>query len=215
MASVHCRPRRPVLVLVLALGFLVVLITVLSVGSKQPRVDELNAHQQDPVRSSGWLNLGLDSDLYGVTPASVRGNVVMSELGNSTIRAELGRASWRLLHTMASRYPKRPTEDEREALRSFIYLFARLYPCGQCARHFQVILANNPPEVSSRNAVSQWACRVHNVVNKRLDKPLFDCSQVQKQWKCGCADADDEEDDDVQAAAGDKASATDESIKSA
>jgi hypothetical protein len=107
--------------------------------------------------------------------------------------AELGQAAWRVLHTMASRFPKQPTEDEKEALRSFIYLFARLYPCGQCAKHFQIVLEEHPPVVTSRSEVAQWACRVHNVVNKRLEKPIFDCSRVESHWKCGCADADEED----------------------
>ena len=29
---------------------------------------------------------------------------------------------------MLARYPEEPTEDQQETLRSFIYLFARLYP---------------------------------------------------------------------------------------
>ena len=43
-------------------------------------------------------------------------------------RAELGRSSWRLLHTMMARFPDEPTTEQQEALRSFVYLFGRLYP---------------------------------------------------------------------------------------
>jgi len=43
-------------------------------------------------------------------------------------RAELGRATWKYFHTVMARYPKKPSEEEQEALRSFVYLFARLYP---------------------------------------------------------------------------------------
>jgi hypothetical protein len=43
-------------------------------------------------------------------------------------RAELGRATWKYLHTVMARFPEKPTPDEQEALRSFIHLFARLYP---------------------------------------------------------------------------------------
>jgi hypothetical protein len=44
------------------------------------------------------------------------------------IRAELGRATWKYFHTMLARYPEDPTEEQQETLRSYIYLFARLYP---------------------------------------------------------------------------------------
>lgn len=45
-----------------------------------------------------------------------------------TPRAELGRATWKYFHTMLARYPEEPSEEEQETLRSFVYLFARLYP---------------------------------------------------------------------------------------
>lgn len=58
------------------------------------------------------------------------GKPIMSKMTNDTIKAELGRSSWRLLHTIANKFPYEPTRDEKQALLDFIYLFARLYPCG-------------------------------------------------------------------------------------
>ncbi|CAG8435073.1 9650_t:CDS:2 [Funneliformis mosseae] len=118
----------------------------------------------------------------------ITGPVVMPQLGNATIKAELGRSSWKLLHTMMGRFPEQPTTDEKEALKSFIYLFSRLYPCGECATEFQSILEKYPPQVSSRVAASQWACAVHNIVNQRLQKEIFDCGTVAEKYKCGCDD---------------------------
>jgi hypothetical protein len=43
-------------------------------------------------------------------------------------RAELGRAAWKVLHTTFARFPEKPTEEEKEALRSYVHLFQRLYP---------------------------------------------------------------------------------------
>lgn len=43
-------------------------------------------------------------------------------------RAELGRAAWKVLHTTFARFPEKPTDDEKEALRSYVHLFQRLYP---------------------------------------------------------------------------------------
>lgn len=39
-----------------------------------------------------------------------------------------------------------PTQDERNALESYFYLQARLYPCGECASEFQQLLKKNPPQ---------------------------------------------------------------------
>ncbi|KAI8820881.1 ERV/ALR sulfhydryl oxidase domain-containing protein [Fimicolochytrium jonesii] len=116
------------------------------------------------------------------------GAVIMSKMGNETLKAELGRAAWRVLHTMAGKFPEEPTEDEQTAMRDYIYLFARLYPCGDCARHFAQILTALPPDVTSRATISQWACQAHNKVNERLGKAVFDCVRVNEEWKCGCAE---------------------------
>lgn len=91
--------------------------------------------------------------------------MAMLELTRATNRAELGRSSWKLLHTMAARFPLEPNESEKEAFKSFIYLFSRLYPvsfaslrrgvrsltsasqCGECAAEFQALLKKHPPQV--------------------------------------------------------------------
>ncbi|KAJ3410718.1 hypothetical protein HDV05_003464 [Chytridiales sp. JEL 0842] len=118
---------------------------------------------------------------------------IMGKMGNETLKAELGRSAWKLLHTMAGKFPAEPTPDQQNTLLDFIYLFAQLYPCGECARHFKLVLEAHPPNVTSREGVSQWACKVHNVVNKRLEKPEFDCAKVSEFYKCGCAEEDEAE----------------------
>jgi FAD-linked sulfhydryl oxidase len=105
-------------------------------------------------------------------------------------RAELGRASWKLFHTMMARFPEEPSADDSLALKTYIQLFARLYPCGDCASHFQKLIAKYPPQTSSRNAAAGWACFVHNQVNERLKKPLFDCNNIGDFYDCGCGEED-------------------------
>ncbi|KAH9042767.1 ERV/ALR sulfhydryl oxidase domain-containing protein [Lactarius pseudohatsudake] len=116
------------------------------------------------------------------------GGVIMSKLGNETTKAALGRATWKLLHTMTLRYPEHPTEDEREALKSYFYLTSRLYPCGECAAEFQQLLEKFPPQTSSRLTASSWLCHLHNQVNERLKKPNFDCAHLDAEYDCGCGD---------------------------
>ncbi|KAI9104648.1 hypothetical protein DFS34DRAFT_589770 [Phlyctochytrium arcticum] len=118
-------------------------------------------------------------------------DALMTKMTNETQKAELGRAAWRLLHTMVGKFPEMPHEDEKRDLLNFIYLFGRLYPCGDCARHFKTVLENHPPDVSSGQNASMWACKVHNVVNERLKKPIFDCEKVGELWKCGCSEEEE------------------------
>ncbi|KAJ7647772.1 hypothetical protein FB45DRAFT_1019984 [Roridomyces roridus] len=106
------------------------------------------------------------------------GGVIMSKLGNATAKAALGRATWKLLHTITLRYPEHPTQDERDALDSYFHLLSRLYPCGECAEEFQLLLKKMPPQTSSRRSASLWLCSLHNVVNERLHKEEFDCAHL-------------------------------------
>ena len=115
------------------------------------------------------------------------GHAIAPKLGNETAKAELGRAAWKLFHTTFARFPDKPTQEESSALKAYIHLFQRLYPCGECASHFGAILDKFPPQVSSRSAAAAWGCHVHNQVNKSLKKDLFDCSQIGDFYDCGCA----------------------------
>ncbi|KAI8072861.1 ERV/ALR sulfhydryl oxidase domain-containing protein [Gongronella butleri] len=145
----------------------------------------LHLSQQPPLladSSPAWYNTDSVSDNI------VYGGVIMDSLGNDTIKEELGRSTWKLLHTMTARFPEEPRAEERSALTQFILLLSRLYPCGECAEHFQVLIKEFPPQTSSRATASQWACAVHNKVNERLRKPIFDCSNIEVQYPCGCSE---------------------------
>jgi len=117
---------------------------------------------------------------------TLKGGTIMPKMGNATAKAELGRATWKFMHTMTARFPEKPTADEREALKAFIYLFSRLYPCGDCARHFQELLKQYPPQTSSRNVASLHLCSLHNLVNERLGKPEYNCTSLLENYDCGC-----------------------------
>jgi len=117
-----------------------------------------------------------------------KGHSIMPKLGNETAKAELGRATWKYFHTVMARFPDKPSADESSALKSYIHLFQRLYPCGECSEHFRVILDKFPPQTSSRSAAAVWACHVHNEVNKSLGKEIFDCANIGDFYDCGCAE---------------------------
>ncbi|KAJ1027243.1 hypothetical protein NDA18_003252 [Ustilago nuda] len=114
--------------------------------------------------------------------------VIMPEMANATAKAALGRSTWHFLHTMTLRFPDTPTKEESETLRNFFQNFAKLYPCGECARHFQQLLGELPPQVGSRKAASLWLCAVHNEVNKSLGKEEFPCDKLDENYDCGCGD---------------------------
>ena len=118
---------------------------------------------------------------------------IMPEMTDQTAKEKLGRASWSYFHTLLARYPENPTPEAQKKLREFLYLYAELYPCGECSYHFVKMLEKHPPQVSGRKAAAMWGCDIHNRVNEYLKKPIYDCSNILEDYDCGCGDAEEEE----------------------
>ena len=53
------------------------------------------------------------------------------------------------VHSRRCYIGQEPTQDERDALNNYFHLMSRLYPCGECAAEFQLLLKKYPPQVRS------------------------------------------------------------------
>ncbi|ORX46357.1 FAD-linked sulfhydryl oxidase ALR-like protein [Piromyces finnis] len=98
---------------------------------------------------------------------------------------ELGRATWTYLHSVAAYYPEKPTRKQQKDMQSFLRIFSEFYPCKPCAKYLVKEINEHPPQVETKSALSTWVCQLHNEVNARLGKPIFDCSKVDERWKTG------------------------------
>jgi FAD-linked sulfhydryl oxidase len=176
---------------VLALLCFIVFFTMLS-GMRTLRQSVNDQEAVKAARAAESLQQTTDGALQ-LGQVALTGHAIAPKLGNETAKAELGRSTWHFFHTVMARFPEKPTEEESNTLRTFIYSFQRVYPCGDCATHFGELLKKFPPQVSSRNAAAGWACHVHNQVNIRLHKEIFDCNNIGDFYDCGCAK--DEEDE--------------------
>ena len=182
-------PSRRKVVLIVAFSAIIAIIFVTSFRSQPFRSNVPSSNnQQDSVPKLALSPQALEE----LSQATLSGHAIAPKLGNETAKAELGRAAWKLFHTIMARFPDQPSEDEKTALKSYVHLFQRLYPCGECAEHFREILDRFPPQVSTRSAAATWACHVHNEVNKSLDKELFDCANIGDFYDCGCAEDEKE-----------------------
>lgn len=101
---------------------------------------------------------------------------------------ELGRSTWTFLHSVAATYPEAPTPTQQNDLKSFMGLFAKLYPCWVCAEDFQKYIKKEEPKVRSQDEFGNWLCEAHNEVNRKLGKPVFDCNFWKERWKDGWKD---------------------------
>ncbi|KAI9676862.1 MAG: hypothetical protein M1817_006701 [Caeruleum heppii] len=102
----------------------------------------------------------------------------------------LGNHTWTLLHSLPAAYPPDPSPAQQSDMRSFLDLFARLYPCWVCAEDFQDWMKRrgNEPRVESQEVLGRWMCEAHNEVNRKLGKREFDCERWRERWKDGWKD---------------------------
>ncbi|TYZ65352.1 hypothetical protein PybrP1_012676 [[Pythium] brassicae (nom. inval.)] len=103
------------------------------------------------------------------------------------------------LHSMGAYFPDKPSKEHQEKARMFVEALALMYPCVHCAEDFQNEVKKSPPRVDSRVSFSQWLCEQHNVVNRKIGKPLFSCSmeKLDERWRKGrpaCWGEDGDED---------------------
>ena len=125
--------RRFLLLLVLAIGLISLLSWTFS-GQRHP-----SATFSVPIHQ-----VNVNDDV-------LKGDAIMGKIGNETIKAELGRAAWKLFHTTMAKFPDKPSQDEQTALFSYIHLFARLYPWLALQRqerplYLVCIIANIPSQ---------------------------------------------------------------------
>jgi len=101
---------------------------------------------------------------------------------------ELGRSTWKLLHTMSVKYSENPTGDDKKAMQDTLTGLSKTYPCEHCAEDFRKDIKEHPPKLENRNALAQWMCELHNRVNRKIGKDEFDCSKTMERWLDGWKD---------------------------
>jgi len=82
---------------------------------------------------------------------------------------------WMTLHSISVCYPENPGQGDKEILKRFMKLFAESITCPSCKNHFTSMFDTytkiHPEWANSRFDLFVAICRLHNTVNKRLDKP--------------------------------------------
>jgi hypothetical protein len=103
---------------------------------------------------------------------------------DDSFRIAVGRATWSLLHMIAAKYPDHPSERKQKSTKDWFYLLPDVYPCVECAEHMRSNLKDHPPRTESRDALEDWVCKFHDVVNSQLGKQTSsNCTAWKLYWR--------------------------------
>jgi hypothetical protein len=96
-----------------------------------------------------------------------------------------GPQAWHTLHVVAHSWPRSPSDDDREAMRAFLVLFARHLPCPVCRRHFQALLERSLDDaaLASRASLVAFLNDAHNEVNARLGKRVWTLDEHYRAYR--------------------------------
>ena len=96
---------------------------------------------------------------------------------SNTMTAIWGPLGWMTLHSVATSYPEVPTPAEKQLMVTWLDLFRDTITCPSCRDHFTDMLAayrkQYPHMLNSRQNFAVATFRMHNAVNRRLQKPIY------------------------------------------
>lgn len=109
-------------------------------------------------------------------------------IDEKSLKDYIGHAEWITLHRYCAGYPEKPNDRDKQEFHSFFKAIIRGLPEGecQCKSHAISYVQQNPPDVSSNDALSAWMCKFHNSVNARIGKAEQDCNTVLNQYGMVC-----------------------------
>lgn len=86
-----------------------------------------------------------------------------------------GPMGWMTLHSISVCYPEQPMSNDKAVLEEFMNAFATTITCIHCKNHFATMFSDYKSKIpswkDSRRDLFLAISRMHNAVNKRLEKP--------------------------------------------
>jgi hypothetical protein len=93
-----------------------------------------------------------------------------------------GPLGWATLHSASLTYSDQPSREEQLIMDRFIDCFQTTITCFTCKTHFIEIYSayksSNPNYLSSRAELGLFVMRAHNMVNRKLDKPVLPSAEI-------------------------------------
>jgi hypothetical protein len=87
-----------------------------------------------------------------------------------------GPYGWKYFHFVALAYPLNPTEEDKINYYNFYIFFGKTLPCQNCINNYNEHLQKYPLTnniLSTKDTLLKWTIDIHNEVNKKLDKKIY------------------------------------------
>ena len=84
-----------------------------------------------------------------------------------------GPPMWHILHTISFNYPVKPTKEDQENYYNFFFNIQYVLPCKSCRDNLSIYLKKHPINskiLKNRESLSKYIYKLHENVNKKLDK---------------------------------------------
>ena len=89
---------------------------------------------------------------------------------------EVGRAGWRLIHSLAANYPEEPKFYQKYPWYGFIEVLIQFYPCERCCEHLWSNIERHGMHTANKTDMSMFMCFLHNDVNRMNGKEDYPCT---------------------------------------
>ena len=95
-----------------------------------------------------------------------------------------GPSFWGAIHYAALGAPETLDENHKLIYMNFYKSLPQILPCITCGQHFAELLHEIPinPYLNTSERLFEWTVIVHNVVNKRLNKPEISIVDARHKW---------------------------------
>ena len=92
---------------------------------------------------------------------------------------------WKSIHYIALGLPTNPDSKDKEVYYDFFMNLAHVLPCKKCSDHLKEIYKSHPLRLSDVETASDlfdWTVKIHNEVNKKLNKPVMKLSDAKRLY---------------------------------
>ena len=110
-----------------------------------------------------------------------------------------GPGGWTFNHNISFNYPERPTEEDKFRYKNYFTNLGDMLPCKYCRNSYKIYTKHMPIDnfLDSREGVTYWLYRMHNLVNQKVFKDQPEFRDVVRTYegmraKCGIVNRDND-----------------------